>query len=158
MVTRRAIRVVMSALLVSGLASDARLHVSARAAQVIDCVGGHGYWKAHGPDWPIRSMVLGDPQFAGHIYSQDRLLSLLNGPTKGDASLILTLQLIAAKLNLARDRLRTDRGTRVAQADALMATFRRPLAIRSRQQDTGRDTDDRDRSDSRAIQHGSDSG
>ena len=77
MQTRRAIRVVMSVLLASGLASDARLHVSARTAQVIDCFGGHGYWKAHGPEWPIRTMVLGDPQFAGHSYSQDRLLSLL---------------------------------------------------------------------------------
>ena len=71
-------------------------------------------------------MVLGDPQFAGHIYSQDRLLSLLNGPTKGDASLILTLQLIAAKLNLAGTGAQTIADT-VAQADALMATFRRPL-------------------------------
>ena len=126
MVTRRAVRVVMSALLVSGLASDARLHVSARAAQVIDCVGGHGYWKAHGPDWPIRSMALGDPQFAGHIYSQDRLMALLNGPTKGDASLILALQLIAAKLNQARTGYAPIAET-VVQADALMAAFRRPL-------------------------------
>ena len=126
MVTRRAVRVVLSVLLVSGLASDARLHVSARTAQVIDCVGGHGYWKAHGPDWPVRSMVLGDPQFAGHIYSQDRLLSFLNGPTKGDASLILVLQLIAAKLNQARTGYLPIADT-VAQADALMAMFRRPL-------------------------------
>ena len=102
-------------------------------------------------------MVLGDPQFAGHIYSQDRLLSLLNGPTKGDASLILALQLIAAKLNLARTGYApiADDGGAGRCVDGGVSP---PPAVRSRQQDAGRDPDDRDRSDSRAIQHGSDSG
>jgi RHS repeat-associated protein len=127
MVSKRAIRVVMSVLLVGGLASDARLHVSARTIEVIDCVRGQGYWGTHGSEWPIQSMVLGDPQLAVHTYSQDQLLPLLNASTRGDASRILAIQLIAAKLNVAKTGYAQPIESTVAQADALMAAFRRPL-------------------------------
>src|SRR5688572_27981573 len=65
------------------------------------CVHSHGYWKNHVAQWPTASLVLGDTTFAGHTYQQHDLLSLLNGPAQGDASVILAMQLIAAKLNVA---------------------------------------------------------
>ena len=72
-------------------------------------------------------MVLGDPQFAGHSYSRDQLLPVLNAPTKGDASLILAIQLIAAKLNVAKTGNAQAIASTIAHADALMAMFPRRL-------------------------------
>lgn len=59
------------------------------------CVKTHGYWKNHASAWPVDSLVLGNQS-----YDQDELLDLLKAPPKGDASLILAHQLIAAHLNI----------------------------------------------------------
>src|SRR5262245_18192239 len=55
-----------------------------------------GFWKAHPDLWPVTSLTLGSV-----TYTQAQLLSILNGLSGGDASLILGKQLIAALLNLA---------------------------------------------------------
>ena len=55
-----------------------------------------GFWKTHPAKWPVDNMVLG-----AETYSKTELLALLKAPSKGDASLILAHQLIAAKLNIA---------------------------------------------------------
>ena len=60
------------------------------------CPRSHGYWKTHPTAWPVASLQLG-----AQTYNKAELLSLLSKPSKGDASVILAHQLIAAKLNLA---------------------------------------------------------
>lgn len=57
------------------------------------------------------------------IYSQVELLNLLGMPTRGDASLILARQLIAAKLNIANGAGDHAIAAAVAGADRLLSTF-----------------------------------
>lgn len=60
------------------------------------CTLTQGYWKNHLRDWPVDELTLG-----GQAYSKKELIQLLKAPPKGDASLILAHQLIAAELNVA---------------------------------------------------------
>jgi hypothetical protein len=60
------------------------------------CPLGMGFWKTHPNLWPVTSLTLGSV-----TYDQAHLLSILDSPTRGDASLILAKQLIAALLNQA---------------------------------------------------------
>ena len=55
-----------------------------------------GFWKNHPQDWPVTSLMLGTV-----TYTESQLLTILKTPVKGDASIDLAHQLIAAKLNLA---------------------------------------------------------
>jgi hypothetical protein len=59
-----------------------------------DCTYTIGYWKTHPEAWPVDSLVLG-----GVLYDKEELLALLWAPVRGDASIILANQLIAALLN-----------------------------------------------------------
>jgi hypothetical protein len=62
----------------------------------VGCTYTQGYWKNHAKDWPVRSLKIGDVEYGSRI-----LAGLLKmPPKKGDASLILAHQLIAAKLNV----------------------------------------------------------
>jgi hypothetical protein len=60
------------------------------------CTYTQGYWKNHSNEWPVSSLVLG-----GKTYSKAELLTLFATPVKGDNSISLAHQLIAAKLNAA---------------------------------------------------------
>lgn len=60
-----------------------------------DCTLTQGYWKNH-EDWPVSDLTLG-----GVTYEAAELDALLENETEGDASLILSHQLIAARLNEA---------------------------------------------------------
>jgi len=60
------------------------------------CTLTQGYWKNHAEDWPLSTLTLGS-----HSYTQSDLLTILHTPPRGDASLILAHQLIAALLNVA---------------------------------------------------------
>jgi len=60
------------------------------------CPQPQGYWKNNPDAWPVDSLTLGS-----QTYTKTELLTILSTPTKGDASLILADQLIAAKLNIA---------------------------------------------------------
>jgi hypothetical protein len=53
-----------------------------------------GYWKNHATKWPVTSLTIGC-----QTYTQAELLTIFNTPPKGDASIILMHQLIAAMLN-----------------------------------------------------------
>src|SRR5437867_8489941 len=55
-----------------------------------------GFWKNHATAWKVTSLTLGTRN-----YTQAHLLVILETPPRGDASLILAHQLIAAKLNIA---------------------------------------------------------
>ncbi|MBL7065070.1 MAG: hypothetical protein ISS49_12810 [Anaerolineae bacterium] len=81
---------------VTGLADQTDPAWYETAPPELGCTYTHGYWKNHPLAWPVYSLVLGD-----ETYTQAELLALLWASPEGDASIILALQLIAAKLNVA---------------------------------------------------------
>lgn len=79
----------------------------------------HGYWKNHPNNWPVQSLTLGC-----QTYTKAQCIALMSMPVKGDASLILVYQLIAAKLNLANNGLNwPEYLPLINQADALLCTY-----------------------------------
>lgn len=54
-----------------------------------------GYWKNHPAAWPVSSLILGNVS-----YTNSQALSILGMAVKGDKSISLAQQLIAAKLNV----------------------------------------------------------
>ena len=60
------------------------------------CPRGQGYWKNHTDLWTVNTLTLGSV-----TYSKTQLASMLNSPSKGDASMILAKELSTALLNLA---------------------------------------------------------
>lgn len=95
------------------------------AADDQTCPSGQGYWRSTS-SWPVTQLMLG-----GQTYTQSELLTILNTPAGGDASLILAQQLIAAKLNTSRG---SDTGVAsglISQADAILSGFtgRLPYAV-----------------------------
>jgi hypothetical protein len=68
----------------------------------LPCVGGssctysQGYWRNHPNAWPVTSLALGTV-----TYQAAELMSILDNPARGNGLVILTHQLIAAKLNIA---------------------------------------------------------
>jgi len=82
------------------------------------CVYGLGYWKNHPDVWAVDSLILGN-----EIYTQAELLGLLNEPTRGDASLILAQQLIAARLNVANGAGNSTIAATIAAANTWLANY-----------------------------------
>lgn len=82
------------------------------------CPLGQGYWKNHPDDFPVTSLSIGC-----QTYTQAELLAILGTPVRGDASLILADQLIAAKLNIFNGSDPTPISATISQADALLCTF-----------------------------------
>lgn len=80
------------------------------------CTYTQGYWKTHPEAWPVTELTLG-----GVLYNQAELLDIFNTPVKGDKTISLAHQLIAAKLNIANAADPTVLGTTVADADAWLA-------------------------------------
>jgi hypothetical protein len=82
------------------------------------CPQGQGYWKNHLNVWPVSSLILGS-----QTYSKAELLQILGNPGGGDASQILAVQLIAAKLNIAHGSDPAPISATIAAADRLLAGF-----------------------------------
>lgn len=82
------------------------------------CPFSQGYWKNHADAWPVTSLTLGT-----ETYTQAELLALLRAPVRGDASLILAHQLIAAKLNIANGSDPAPVSATIADADSLLSGF-----------------------------------
>jgi hypothetical protein len=90
----------------------------------VACNYTQGYWKTHGPvpmgnnsnEWPVASLSLG-----GVAYTDLQLLAIFNTPAKGNGLIAMAHQLIAAKLNVAKNG-----GSATADmlaADALIASL-----------------------------------
>ncbi len=77
------------------------------------CTRTRGYWTTHEEAWPVDRLTLGDRN-----YDQDACLDVLDAPTKGDKSLQLASQLIAAKLNVAAGADDAEVSTSIDAADA----------------------------------------
>jgi hypothetical protein len=80
------------------------------------CPFSQGYWKNHPDAWPVTSLTLGS-----ETYTQAELLALLRTPVRGDASLILAHQLIAARLNIANGSDPAPVSATIADADSLLS-------------------------------------
>ncbi|RME22446.1 MAG: VWA domain-containing protein [Deltaproteobacteria bacterium] len=77
------------------------------------CTRTRGYWSTHEDDWPVDHLTLGDRD-----YDRDACLDILGAPTRGDKSLQLASQLIAAKLNVAAGADDADVASTIGAADA----------------------------------------
>ncbi|WP_437811203.1 hypothetical protein [Sorangium sp. So ce1078] len=80
------------------------------------CTLTQGYWKNHEESWPVSSLTIG-----GVEYSQEELLELFRTAPKGDTSLILCHQLIAARLNVESGASDAAVDGALADAEAWMA-------------------------------------
>ena len=91
-----------------------------------------GYWKNH-TSWPVSSLILGD-----QAYNKPELLNLLGASKKGDSSLILAFQLIAAKLNVANGTNAATAGTNITGADLLLSGYHKklPYGVKNSQMET----------------------
>jgi hypothetical protein len=77
---------------------------------------GQGYWKTHAGSWPATSLMLGS-----RSYTKTELLSILDQPANpGNGLIILSYQLIAAKLNIANGSDPTGIASTIAAADLLI--------------------------------------
>jgi YVTN family beta-propeller protein len=77
-----------------------------------------GLWKNSPDTWPVTSLTLGS-----QTYTQAELLTLFGAPPRGDASVILAHQLIAAKLNIANGSNPNPIRSTIADADKLLSQF-----------------------------------
>jgi hypothetical protein len=75
-----------------------------------------GYWKTHAQAWPVSSITIG-----GVVYTRDQAITILSTPSRGDKSIDLFDQLVAAKLNLITGNNPSCIYSTVSSADAWMA-------------------------------------
>jgi hypothetical protein len=90
-----------------------------------NCPRTQGYWKNHESKWPVRELYLGS-----FLYDQNYLLYLLKLPVRGDISVALSKQLIAAKLNLANDTPAEPVYEAIMLADLLVGEAELPMGVR----------------------------
>lgn len=64
--------------------------------QELGCTYTQGYWKTHPSAWPVDGLTIG-----GVWYTRSQLISFLKTAPRGDASVIMGHQLVAALLNVA---------------------------------------------------------
>ena len=76
-----------------------------------------GYWKNHASAWPVDEIELG-----GVVYTKHDALELLATPVRGDATISLVQQLIAAKLNVENGTESSCIDATIAAADAFLAS------------------------------------
>jgi hypothetical protein len=92
------------------------------------CPKTHGFWQNNADTWPVSSLTLGSQS-----YTKAELLAILSLPTKGDASLALAQQLIAAMLNVANGSDPAPISATIAHANALLAGYagKLPYGVKS---------------------------
>jgi len=88
------------------------------ASVPVGCPHSAGFWKKHNELWPVRSLTLGAQSYSGAEF-----LRILSSPAKGDASILLARELIAAKLNIASGAGSPEMIADVASADGLLAAY-----------------------------------
>jgi hypothetical protein len=92
----------------------------------VGCTLTQGYWKNHAEIWPVLTLTLG-----AHVYAQSELLKILSTPVRGDDSVRLAHQLIAAKLNLHNGASPSSVPEVVIHADKILSRYsgRIPLGV-----------------------------
>ncbi len=86
------------------------------------CPLSSGFWMNHPGDWTVDTLRLG-----AFEYNRTALRDLLKMPSRGDASVILAQQLIAAKLNVASGSDASPASDPINRSDDLLAPFAGPL-------------------------------
>lgn len=82
------------------------------------CAHSPGFWKKHAESWPVGTLTLGSQSYSGA-----ELLRILSSPVKGDTSILLARELIAAKFNIASGASSPGLIADVASADVLLASY-----------------------------------
>jgi hypothetical protein len=98
------------------------------------CPASQGSYK-NSDEWPVSSMYLGERE-----YDESELRAILDAPTRGDASIILARQLIAAELNVAAghnasvfvDADNRTAAEAIAEAHALVGDQQVPAKVRGK--------------------------
>jgi hypothetical protein len=96
------------------------------------CTYTQGYWKTHAEAWPVTSLTLG-----AESYTAAELLAVFDTAVKGDASLTLADQLIAAKLNIENGADDSAVAVTIQNADAWLSTFSGKLPYKVKAKDAG---------------------
>jgi uncharacterized delta-60 repeat protein len=109
-------------IIASGTAFDATTgsmalarYLGSPAEQAPSCPHSAGFWKTHRSEWPVASLTLG-----AESYSGNELAALLTKPVRGDASVLLARELIAAKFNIAAGAGSKDLAAEIDRADRLL--------------------------------------
>jgi hypothetical protein len=89
-----------------------------QTASGVRCPHTFSFWKSNQSLWQITSIVLGN-----QTYTQTQLIALLNQLPKGDQSLKLARQLIAAKLNIANGSPTQPIRGKIGASDRLLRKF-----------------------------------
>ncbi|HBL28693.1 MAG TPA: hypothetical protein DD490_17800, partial [Acidobacteria bacterium] len=76
-----------------------------------------GYWKTHPQAWPVANITIG-----GRVYTRDQAIAILSTPSRGDKSIDMFHQLVAAKLNVLIGNNPSCISATIASADAWMVT------------------------------------
>jgi len=86
-----------------------------------------GFWKNHTSVWPVYTLTMG-----GKLYSYQELSAILGAAVKGDDSINLAHQLIAAKLNYEMG-VYVGVGSYITNADSLLAQYsgKVPLKVKN---------------------------
>jgi len=100
------------------------LAVEAPKSSAASCPLSHGFWKTHANAWNVSGVALGS-----RFYTNAELLTILQTPVRGDASLILAHQLIAALLNIAHGSDSTPVSTIISDANNALGGARIPQDI-----------------------------
>lgn len=87
------------------------------------CPRGIGFWRSHPEAWPVPTLTVG-----GETYDRDAAMSILSAPVRGDVTVLLFKDVVAARLNVLAGG---ERGVEaaIAAADAYLArhpVFSRP--------------------------------
>ncbi len=77
-----------------------------------------GYWKNHASAWPVTSIKIGN-----ETYTVSQAINLLRTPSKGDKSIDLAKQLIAAKLNVLVGNVSSCISATITSADNWLKTY-----------------------------------
>ncbi|MBI5118848.1 hypothetical protein HZA56_20460 [Candidatus Poribacteria bacterium] len=101
--------------------------VAGPVCEEFTCPRSQGYWKNHAEAWPVASLTLGS-----QTYTQAELIALMKKPVRGDASLILTKQLVAAKLNIENGADPVPASDTIEDADNLLSGFNGKLPYKVR--------------------------
>lgn len=93
-----------------------------------NCPESQGFWKNHTAAWPnVMPMMIGTL----NSYNQSKLLTIFKTPVRGDASIILAYQLIAAKLNVANNSKVPDLvQNTISKSDAAIGISKIPAGVR----------------------------
>jgi hypothetical protein len=77
-----------------------------------------GYWKTHPEAWPVTTITIG-----GRVYTRAQAIVWMETPSRGDKTIDLYKQLVAAKLNVLVGNATSCISSTISSADSWMTTY-----------------------------------